>query len=160
MEPLKPQDLKAFYAPKPRLRLTVRDERSYPTVVPAWSAPLTRPGKYLSLLDGKGKEIALVADPNDLDAESRTAVLEEVERRYLTSYVTAIVEARVEFGATYWSVETDRGHRDLVTQSLQENAQWLGEHQLLLVDVDGNRFEIKDIRQLDARSRKLLDSIV
>lgn len=155
-----PKDLKLFFAPQDRLRLTVGNERSYITVKPVWAAPLSHPGRYLVLLDGKGEEITMIENPKDLPRESWLAVQEELRRRYLTARVTAVRHAKVEFGATYWSVETDRGPRDFVTQNLQENAVWLSDHHLLLLDVDGNRFEIPDIRELDWTSRAYIHAIL
>ena len=124
-ELMNPNTLTLFYEPKDRLRLTVSDEKSYITVKPVWAAPLSRPNTYLALLDGKGDEITTLSDPNSLPPESLKAVQEELRRRYLTATVTRILTAKVEYGATYWRVETDRGERDFVTQSLQENAIWL-----------------------------------
>ncbi len=155
-----PSTLRLFYEPKDRLRLTVPDDRSYPTVKPVWAAPLSRPGKYLALLDGKGNEIILLPTLDDLEPASREAVLSEVRLRYLTARVLAVSHARQEFGVTYWSVVTDRGARDFVTQNLQENAVWLSGSHLLLLDVDGNRFEIEDLARLDDKSRHLVETIV
>lgn len=152
--------LRLFYQPKDRLRMTVQDDRSFITVKPAWSAPLTRPGKYLALLNGKGEEILTIENPDDLDETSRAAVEEELHRRYLTATVHKITYAKSEFGAGYWHVITDRGERDLVTQSLQENAQWLSPVHLLLIDVDGNRFEIPDVTALDERSRTFANAML
>lgn len=157
---MNPSELKLFYEPKDRLRLTVGNEKSYVTVKPVWSAPLSRPNTYLALLDGKGEEITMIPDPKTLSPESWEAVQTELHRRYLTAIVTTILHAKVEFGATYWSVETNRGPRDFVTQSLQENAIWLSAHHLLLLDVDGNRFEIPDVTALDARSRHYISAIL
>jgi hypothetical protein len=152
--------LNLFHQPKDRLRLTIDEDRSYHTVKPVWSAPLSHPGRNLALLDGKGNEIALVENPNELPKDSLDAVKLELHRRYLTATVQRIAHAKVEFGATYWSVETDRGHRDFVTQQLQENAIWLGDHHLLLLDVDGNRFEIEDVRELDEGSKRYVSAIL
>jgi hypothetical protein len=157
---MEPADLKLFYQPKERLRLTVGNDRSYLTVKPVWAAPISRPERYLALLDGKGEEIVMIADPGALTRESRAAVERELRQRNLTATVTAVTHAKQEFGATYWSVETDRGARDFVTQNLQENALWFSETQLLLLDVDGNRFDIPDISTLDARSRAYIHSIL
>lgn len=157
---LEPSSLQLFFEPKDRLRLTVGDARSYPTVKPVWSAPLTNPGRYLALLDGKGEEIATLPSADVLPPESRAAVKVELSRRYLTATVLGISDARSEFGATYWHVRTERGERDFVTQSLQENAQWLAAHHLLLIDVDGNRFEIPDVRELDRTSRGFIDTLL
>ena len=152
-------ELKIFYDPKDQLRLTVGD-KSYITVKPVWAAPLSRPDKYLALLDGKGEQIVMVDDPKELPEESLTAVRQELRRRYLTAAVLSVVYAKEEFGATYWTVETDRGRRDFVTQNLQENAIWLAPEHLLLLDVDGNRFEIADTGKLDAASQMYIDTIL
>lgn len=149
-----------FFEPKERLRLTLENDRSYLDVRPAWAAPISQPGRFLALLDKKGEEIALIPDPKALSAASR-AVLERALRvRYLTATVQQVLEARQEYGATYWSVDTDRGPRDFVTQNLQENAVWFSDNHLLLLDVDGNRFELPDISVLDAQSQTLLRAIV
>jgi hypothetical protein len=155
-----PADIKLFYHPKERLRATLGEERSYPTVKPVWASPLSRPNQYLALLDGKGDEIVMIPDPGTLPAESRSALERELWARNLTAVVTAIKHAKQEFGATYWSVDTDRGPRDFVTQNLQENAMWFSDVHLLLVDVDGNRFEIVDTTALDARSRHWVEIIL
>ncbi|MBM3496223.1 MAG: DUF1854 domain-containing protein [Armatimonadetes bacterium] len=155
-----PNDLHLFYEPEDRLRLTVGDDRSYPTVRATWAAPMSRPNRYLCLLDGKGSEIAMIEDPDSLPRLSREAVRRELRNRYLTASVQCVIECKQEFGTTYWCVETDRGVREFVTQSLQENAQWLSDTHLVLVDVDGNRFDVPDVTALDARSRKLLHAIL
>lgn len=140
--------------------MTVGNERSYPTVKPVWAAPQSHPKRFLGLLDSKDAEIVTIADPNALPAESLANVLEELSRRYLTAEIVRIDSAKVEFGATYWHVTTDRGETDFVTQSLQENAVWISAKHLLLIDVDGNRFEIPNVEALDTKSKKTLFAIV
>lgn len=157
---MNPQSLLLFHAPEDRFRLTLGEEKSFLVVKPIWSAPLSHPGRFLSLVDGKGDEIAMLPDPKELPESSYRSLEVELKRRYLTSTILAIEHAKVEFGATYWTVQTDRGRRDFVTQSLQENAQWLGEDHLLLVDVDGNRFEIPDVAALDETSRVYVETIL
>ena len=156
-----PKTYRLFHSPKDRLRLTVDDDRSYVTVKPTWAAPLSYPKLYLSLLNGKGEEIVTIVEPEkDLTQTSYEAVQIEIAKRYLTATVGSILSAKGEFGSTYWHVESNRGERDFVTHSLQENAQWLSPTHLLLIDVDGNRFEIPDTTLLDPRSRGILESIL
>ena len=154
------KEINLFYEPKDRLRMTLGESQSWHTVKPAWASPLNHPKRYLALLNGKSEEIVMLPDPSELPIESWEAVQQELNRRYLTAQVESISDAKAEFGATYWHVVTDRGERDFVTQSLQENVQWLGAGHLLLTDVDGNRFEIRDVSALDARSRGLIDRIL
>ncbi|ARU43670.1 hypothetical protein CCB81_05655 [Armatimonadetes bacterium Uphvl-Ar2] len=151
--------MKLFYAPEGRLRLTMED-RSHLDVVPAWAAPRTHPDRYLSLLDSKGKEILMLERLEDAGADNVEVLRQELRRRYLYSQVRRVNAVRMEFGATYWSVETDRGHRDFVTQSLQENAQWIDEEFLLLIDVEGNHYQVKPVSALDPDSLRRLRSVV
>lgn len=153
-------NLQLFYDPPGVLRLTIDDERSYPKVALYQSSPLRRPGKFLSLLDGKSEEIALVPSLNDLTPESRKIAELELARRYLTAKIQALTSVRQEFGVTYWHASTDRGERDFVVQNLSESCLWLSETHLLIIDADNNRFEIPDRGALDTASQRLLDSVL
>ena len=136
------------------------DSYSYPAVKLYQSAPLSAPGRYLSLLNGKGEEITLIGALEDLPPETRAVAVEDLARRYLTARIERIADIRTEFGVTYWNVVTDRGARDFVIQNLSESCIWISERHLLLIDVDGNRFEIPDRRSLDLPSREQLEAVL
>lgn len=152
--------MRIFYEPEGRLRLT-EENKSWLEVRPVWASPMSYPGKYLALIDAKDNEIVMFTEPEkELSDENWAVVQRDLERRYLNGFVLEIIEAKTVFGYTYWTVVTDRGKKDFVTMSLQENAQWLNPTHLILNDVDGNRFEIPDINKLDPVSRKKLDLTV
>jgi len=155
-----PAELNLFFEPKDRLRLTVGDRLSYHTVKPVWASPLARPNHWLALLNGKGEEIVTIEDTAALPRHSWEAAQEELRRRYLTATVTRVISANFVFGSTYWHVESSRGEREFVTQSLQENALWLSPTHLMLLDVDGNRFEIPNVSALDEPSQTLIGRIL
>jgi Domain of unknown function (DUF1854) len=157
---INPASLRLFYEPAGTLRLTVGDERSYPGVKLYQAWPLSQPGRYLSLQDRRGEEIAMVESLADLPPASRAAAEEELRRRYLTARIEAITSVRAEFGVTYWEARTDKGEREFVVQSLTESCVWLSDHHLLINDVDGNRFEVVDRRALDPESRAQLESVL
>ena len=144
--------LRVFRSPPWQARLTVEGVVSFPVVKPVRAAPLTEPARYISFLDVRSEEICMVNDLADLDEDSRRVVEEELAAHYLTAIIERIDSARNEFGTSYWDVQTDRGARDFVVQNAAENARWLGSDRLLLLDVDGNRFEIPNINHLDKRS--------
>ena len=85
--------------------------------------------------------------------DSRAIAEDEIRRRYLTAKIQSVTSIKVEFGITYWTVLTDKGERDFVVQSLTESCIWLSDRHLLIIDVDGNRFEILDRFILDETSR-------
>ena len=146
--------------PKQALQLTIQDERSYSKIRIVRGFPLAHPDQYIAFLDEKDEEIGMVKDPRELDLQSRRIVEEELAKRYLVSTINKIRSIRTDFGTTYWDVDTDRGRRDFVTQRVQDNVIRLGERRLLLIDVDGNRFEIPDYSSLDKKSAVLLDEVL
>ncbi len=152
--------LRLFREPAWRLRLTIDGDRSYTRVKVVRAAPLSHPDKYISFLDAKDEEICMVDDLKQLDAAARGIIKEELDRRYLTSIIQNVLTVRNEFGTSYWEVETNRGQREFVVQNVAENAQWLGDHRLLIIDVDGNRFEIPRLDALDKRSLGLVEQVL
>ena len=159
-EPIAAGDIRLYYDPPGCLRMTVADDRSYPAVKLFLAWPLVSTRTYLSLQDSKGEEIVMLDRLEDLPAESQRTAEEELRRRYLTARIQRVTSVRTEFGVTYWDVETDRGVRDFVVQSVSESCLWLTPRHLVIVDVDGNRFEIQDMQAMDADSRRWLDSVL
>src|SRR5229473_1912178 len=154
-----PATIRLYREPDWILNMSVGGQR-HSDVVVVRAAPLTYPDRYVCFLDANGREICMVEDPSGLDADSGQILREELKRRYLTSAIQRIHFARREAGACYFDAETSRGRREFVVQETPESIRWLGDHRLLLVDVDGNRFEAHDIRALDRKSARLLQSTV
>lgn len=152
--------LRLFREPAWTLRLTIDDDRSYLKVKVVRAAPLSYPDQYISFLDGKDEEICMVDDLKVLDNDARALIGEELDRRYLTATIHSVNTIRNEYGTSYWDVVTDRGAREFVVQNVSENAQWLGDHRLLIIDVDGNRFEIPRLDELDKKSLGLVEQVV
>lgn len=158
--PIAPADLKLFYHPPGNLRLTVASDRSYLEVKLFQAWPLSAPLRHLALQDGKGEEIAMIEHLDQLALDCRQVAKEELARRYLTSRVLAVDDIRTEFGVTYWHVNTDRGERDFVVQSMSESCVWMGDQHLLIIDVDGNRFEFVDLNSFDRASSERLATVL
>jgi|AP95_1055475.scaffolds.fasta_scaffold18329_2 hypothetical protein len=154
------ESIQLFREPPWMLRLTIQDDRSYLRVKIVRAAPLSHPNRYICILDAKDEEICMIDDPKLLASEMADIVKEELDRRYLTSTIERVTSVRNEFGTSYWDVLTNRGEREFVVQNASENAQWLGDHRLLLVDVDGNRFEISDLNALDKKSQGYVELVL
>ena len=157
---LDPKRVRLFREPFWALRLTLLEDRSYPKMKVVRAFPLSHPDRYIAFLDVKDEEIGTIQDPETLDEASRNILREELDKRYLGAVIRSIRSVRNEFGTSYWDVDTHRGPRDFVVKNVLENVLWLGEHRLLFVDVDGNRFEIPDVTHLDKRSLALLNTVL
>jgi hypothetical protein len=123
-------------------------------VKPVRALPLTDPERWIGLMDEKGKPIHMVESLAMLDAASRELLTRELEQTYFLPKITRIREAVEEYGVLRLAVETDRGPRDFEIRS-REHIRFLPAGRILLRDLDGNRYEIPSVHNLDLRSQIL-----
>jgi len=121
--------------------------------------PVTGAADFISLEDGDKKEVGLIRRVGDLDRASREALQAELERSYFTTLITCVEAIDVEYHIPTWRVVTDRGQRSFELRSSRRDIRVLG-WRVLIRDADGNRYEIPDLRKLDAASRALVDEHV
>src|SRR3712207_6094226 len=78
------------------LQLEVGIEERYGPVRAVRCLPLTQPLRFISIQDEEGEEIGILEDLLELDADSRRAVEDDLQRYYLKASVQSIrrVEAR------------------------------------------------------------------
>src|SRR5205085_10298268 len=137
------------------LRLTVEEDRSYLKVSVLRAFPLSEPNRFFSVRDGANREVGMIVDPAELSDENLELVREEIARRYLVPAVKRILTAKERFGTVDWEMETDRGVRKLTTRNLRENVKRPAPGRILLSDVDGNRYDVHNIDELDLNSQQL-----
>ncbi len=142
-----------------KLCLTVAKRQSWLAVRLVRAFPYSAGQRYLSVLDNQGGEIGLIMDPDELDAESRALVEEELARRYRMPRIRLVYGVRERFGTQEWQASTDQGYVRFSTRHLFDNVR-VGSDGIILTDVDGNRYIIPADAQLEAASRRLLDSSI
>jgi hypothetical protein len=138
------------------LRLIVEEDRCYLKVSVLRAFPLSEPDRFFTVRDAENKEIGMIVDPAVLSEQNRTFVYEDLTRRYLIPAVKRILSAKERFGTVDWEIDTDRGLCKLTTRNLRENVQRPAPARILLTDVDGNRYDIRNLDQLDLHSQQLL----
>ena len=88
---------------------------------------------------------------------SLRAVSEEMTLHYFVPQITKINKVKKEFGFIYWTVETDKGPKAFVMRdSVVHYAREVARDRWLIIDVNQAHYEIPDVEQMDARSRKLV----
>ena len=118
--------------------------------------PLSQPDHMLVLYDQEGHEIGLLNDVNELDEDSAAKVRELMDRSYFIPNITEVLEIEPEFDLQIWDVKTENGRRSFQVRNPRQNIIRMGPHRLVIKDVDGNRYQIKDLNALDDRDRELL----
>ena len=118
--------------------------------------PLTRPGRMVSIRDEQGEEVGVLDDVHALDPESRHILLDELERSYFMPRITDIVAVKEDLGVVSWEVETNRGPRTFDVRRVRQNVRRMGLRRLVIKDVDGNRYEIRDWQELPSAAQRLI----
>ena len=138
-----------------RLVLTV-DGMSHRGVVPVRAFPIGAPDEGIALVGSDGHELAWVDRLEDLPEPHRRLVAEELASREFTPEIRRISEVSGYVTPCTWTVETDRGNARFVLKS-EESIRRLSPSSLLIADSQGIQFLVRDMRELDAGSRKVLD---
>jgi hypothetical protein len=150
---VEPRQIRLFRDERQQIRLTLLDDRSYLQVRAMSAFPLTTPVTYVGLADGKNRQICIIQDMADLDADSQAIVKELLEVRYFSPRIQSVAMAKDEFGVVRFKADTDRGEREFFVRNLRDVSQDLPDGETLLTDVDGNRFILPDLSALDRDSR-------
>jgi hypothetical protein len=155
-----PKKIRLFRSDLGWLRLEVEGDRCYLDVKVVRAFPLSDPVHYYGLLNAKDKVIGLVANPSELEAGSRQIAEQELNRRYFTPIIQRITRMKEEHGVVYGDIETNLGLRQFVVKGIRDSILDLGDGRVLIMDVEGNRYMVKDWPSLDDKSRRLLERVL
>lgn len=141
------------------LRLYLPDFPEPLRVRPVRNYPITDPDHYLSLLTEQDEEVGVIVDPQELDPDSFSVLQQLLERIYFLPTITKIIDIVEDFGILRWEVETTKGPRTFEVSG-RDNVRFVGQGHILIRDIDGNRYHIYRLNQLDHRSRILLERVL
>lgn len=114
--------------------------------------------EYISVLDEENKEIGLIYNIEDFDAETTSILKTELERKYYSPVISTIESVKERYGFSYWKINTADGKKITFTmQDTYRNIVHTGVDSLLLLDVDGNRFTIESVTALDRKSYRKIE---
>lgn len=142
------------------LSLTITGGQHYDRVNLYRSFPLTKPDEYISVRDMDKNEICLIRQLSDLSPAMQEMVTFDLNRRYFTPEITKINFLKDEYGHVYMQVETNCGSKHITVPNGSSNFLHLTEVRLILIDIDGNRFNIEDYTKLDSKSVRLLETVI
>jgi len=142
------------------LSLRLKDGSYYPRVNLYRAFPLSRPREFISVRDMEDKEIGIIRDLKELDSRTEKLIQKELDRRYFSPTIKRIDSLKDEYGYVYMDVDTDAGPRQITVPAGSSNFIKLKNNRIILIDVDGNRYEIKDYTKLDKKSIRLLETVI
>ncbi len=140
-----------------RLVLTLPDGTAHPGVLPVRAFPLAAPEEGLSLVGPDGHELLWLNRLDELSAESRRLVQEELAAREFVPTITRIASVSSFSTPSTWDVETDRGPTQFVLKAEEDIRRLRGRTALLIASSAGVQYAIADSTALDRASRRLLE---
>jgi hypothetical protein len=139
-----------------RLVLTDAQGECHVGVVPVRAFPLSAPGHGISLVGSEGRELVWIDSVDQLPAQARTLLEEELSVRDFAPTLLRL-HGVSSFGVpSTWTVSTDRGDTTFVLKA-EEDIRRLEGGALLIASAHGVQFRIPDVKTLDRTSRKLLE---
>ena len=106
------------------------------------------------------KEIGIIRSTEDFPEEQKSLLEKELDRRYYMPKITEIKKMKEKMGYTNWTVDTDFGEVTFSVRDTYKNMVKLPKGRCIITDVDGNRYEISDINQLDKKSYKKIELLI
>lgn len=139
-----------------QLVFTDAEGHRHEDVVPVRAFPITEPAGYVSICDGRGTELAFCDDLAKLPPETRQLIEADLARRDFVPEIRRIVRISAGLSPIEWTVETDRGTTTFLVER-EEHVRRVGRDQATVTDSHRMRYLIRDLRRLDATSRRLLE---
>ena len=114
--------------------------------------------EYISVTGEENREIGLIYNLEDFDEDGKMILQTEIERKYYSPVISEINSVKERYGFSYWKVKTADGRQlNYTMQDTFRNIVHTGEDSAMLVDVDGNRYTIKSISELDRNSYRKIE---
>jgi len=134
----------------------------YPHITLKRSLPVGRPMDYVSVYDAENNEIAIIKHIWELSPEQRRIAEDELATRYYCPEITEIKSVKDKLGYVYIELllkTRDGGShtRSCAVKDVSRNIRMLGDKGLIIFDVEGNRYTVKELGKLDRKSLKRLD---
>lgn len=141
------------------LRAEIKGDRCITHARVKRAFPLSDVNGYLSIQDMAGKEFGMIDGLDGLDPESRKVVEKDLDRRYFTPRIVSFVSLKNEGGMWTFKVATQRGEVQFYVRNWRDSAFEIAPGRWLIHSIDGQRFEIQHVAELDTRSQALMEQL-
>ena len=118
--------------------------------------PVSGLTRYIALMDEEGEQVCIISNINDLLPESKEAITSALNEYYMIPKITKVTKWEEKHGHHIWTAETNYGKIEIEITDSSNHIKRLYDDRVLIKDISDNRYEIPDLKQLDANSFKLI----
>lgn len=125
-------------------------------VVVVRAYPVTAPEQGVGIMDSEGHELAWFDRLDQVQQPLQDRLREAIAEREFLPEIRRLLAVSSLVTPSVWTVETDRGQARFMLKG-EEDIRRLTGSTLIVSDIDGVQYLIRDPLALDKHSRKLLD---
>lgn len=122
--------------------------------------PLTMPDQYISVRSQTDEEITMITDLSLLEDNSRREAEKELKQYYMVPTIHRIISVIRAGSEWVWVVDTSYGRTTFRMNEMHVSVHPLSQVRWLLSDIEGRRFIISNLQELDENSLKQWEKIV
>jgi hypothetical protein len=120
--------------------------------------PHSLPDDYISVQDIESKELFFIRSLYEFPKEQANLLARELAKRYYCPKIFGISSLIPKLGYLYFTVQTDSGEKSFVLRDATRNIVRISDGaRILIMDVDGNRYQIDDVARLPHADFKKLE---
>lgn len=119
--------------------------------------PFNIPFKYISVLNTDSEEIGIISDLSDFDSNTEILLKNELERKYYVCELSALISVKDRFGFSYWKAKGADGDISFTIKDVHSSIRLDGLGNIMISDIDGNRYSLPSTDKLDSKSKKLIE---
>jgi len=132
------------------------DGTAHAGITPVRAFPLTAADAGISLMSAESKELQWIDNLDSLPENEHRLITEELAQREFMPIIVRILSVSSFATPSTWQVDTDRGSTILILKSEDDIRRLKSPGGLLIADGNGLHFMIRDRRNLDAHSQRIL----
>ena len=113
--------------------------------------------EFISVMDERQSEVGIIRSVSLFAGAGEEMLRTELSRRYYAPVIDKILSVKERYGFSYWRVQTAEGNVSFTLHDTYRSIIRAGGGRVVLLDVNGNRFEIPNVEALDRKSYKKIE---
>ncbi|MBQ3014845.1 MAG: DUF1854 domain-containing protein [Clostridia bacterium] len=113
--------------------------------------------EFISVMNEEQAEVGIIKSVSLFEGVGEELLRTELRRRYYAPVIDKILGVKERYGFSYWRVHTAEGNVSFTLHDTYRSIIRASHNRVVLLDVNGNRFEIPDVEALDRKSYKKIE---
>ena len=113
--------------------------------------------EFISVMNEEQAEVGIIKSVSLFEGAGEELLRTELRRRYYAPVIDKILGVKERYGFSYWRVHTAEGNVNFTLHDTYRSIIRASHNRVVLLDVNGNRFEIPDVASLDRKSYKKIE---